>query len=43
MHAQGEGLPDYFWGEAVSIAVHILNRSSTRTLDDKMPYEAWHD
>jgi hypothetical protein len=36
------GLPGYFWGEAVSTAVHILNRSPTRELDGKMPYEAWH-
>jgi transposase InsO family protein len=28
-------LPGYFWGEAVSTAVHILNRVPTRALDDK--------
>jgi hypothetical protein len=35
-------LPRYFWGEAVSIAVYILNRSLTRTVDGKTPYETWH-
>jgi hypothetical protein len=40
---KAKGLPDYFWGEAVSTAVHILNRSPTRALDSKTPYEAWHD
>jgi hypothetical protein len=39
---KAKGLPGYFWGEAVSTAVHILNRSPTRALDGKMPYEAWH-
>lgn len=24
-------------------AVHLLNRSPTRALDDKTPYEAWHE
>jgi transposase InsO family protein len=39
---KAKGLPGYFWGEAVSTAVHILNRSPTRALDGKTPYEAWH-
>jgi hypothetical protein len=26
----------------MATAVHILNRAPTRTLDRKMPYEAWH-
>jgi transposase InsO family protein len=30
-----KGLPGYFWGEAVSTAVHILNRSPMRALDGK--------
>jgi hypothetical protein len=29
-------------GEAVTTAVHILNRASTLTLDGKTPFEAWH-
>lgn len=35
-------LPDYFWGEAVTTAVHVLNRASMRAFDDMTPYEAWH-
>jgi hypothetical protein len=31
---KAKGLPGYFWGEAVSTAVHILH--------GKTPYEAWH-
>jgi hypothetical protein len=40
---KAKGLPGYFWGEAVLTVVHILNRSPTRALDGKTPYEAWHD
>uniref|UniRef100_A0ACD5W1Z2 Uncharacterized protein n=1 Tax=Avena sativa TaxID=4498 RepID=A0ACD5W1Z2_AVESA len=36
------GMPAVFWGEAVLTAVYILNRSPTKALDGKMPYEAWH-
>jgi hypothetical protein len=35
-------LPGYFWGEAVSSAVHVLNRSPTRALAGKTPFEAWY-
>ena len=35
-------LPGKFWGEAVSTAVLILNRSPTRALDGVTPFEAWH-
>jgi hypothetical protein len=35
-------LPAKFWGEAVTIAVYLLNRAPTTSLDDKTPYEAWH-
>lgn len=37
-----KGLPGIFWGEAVTTAFFILNRSPTRCLDGKTPYEAWH-
>lgn len=37
-----KGLPGYFWGEAVSTAVFILNQAPTRALDGKTPHEAWH-
>jgi hypothetical protein len=31
-----------FWGEAVVMAVYILNRSPTKALEGRTPYEAWH-
>ncbi|WJX60656.1 hypothetical protein P8452_45840 [Trifolium repens] len=34
-------LPRRFWGEAVSTAVYILNRSPTNRLVDKVPEEVW--
>ncbi|BAF27802.2 Os11g0199800 [Oryza sativa Japonica Group] len=36
------GMPAIFWGEAVVTAVYILNRSPTKALDGRTPYEAWH-
>jgi hypothetical protein len=39
---KAKGLPRYFWGEAMSTMVHILNRASTCALDGNTPYEAWH-
>jgi transposase InsO family protein len=36
------GMLAIYWGEAVMIAVHLLNRSPTKALDSKTPYEAWH-
>jgi hypothetical protein len=32
----------FYWGEAVMTVVHLLNRSPTKALDGKTPYEAWH-
>ena len=34
-------LPTELWGEAVSTAVYILNRSSTKALQRKSPHEKW--
>jgi hypothetical protein len=31
-----------FWGEAVVVAVYILNHSSTKALNGMTLYEAWH-
>jgi hypothetical protein len=31
-----------FWGEAVVTAVYILNRSPTKALNGRTPYEPWH-
>ncbi|GAU38465.1 hypothetical protein TSUD_151880 [Trifolium subterraneum] len=36
-----KGLPHRFWGEAVSTAVYILNRSPTKKLIDKVLEEVW--
>jgi hypothetical protein len=35
-------LSGYFWGEAVTTVVHILNCSPTHAVDGKTPYEAWY-
>jgi hypothetical protein len=36
------GMSAVFWGEAVVMAVYILNRSPTKALNGRTPYEAWH-
>jgi hypothetical protein len=36
------GMTAVFWGEAVVTAVYSLNRSPTKALNDRTPYEAWH-
>jgi len=35
-------VPSRFWGEAVNTAVYVLNRSSTKSLQNKTSFEAWH-
>ena len=35
-------MPGWFWGEAASTAVFILNRSATQSVDGKTPFEVWH-
>ena len=34
-------LPRVFWGEVVNTSVYLLNRSPTKSLEGKTPYEAW--
>ena len=34
-------LPERFWADAVATAVYILNRSPTKALMGKTPFEAW--
>ncbi|RDY01703.1 hypothetical protein CR513_14923, partial [Mucuna pruriens] len=36
-----KNMPKQFWGEVVSIAAYILNRSPTRSLNDVTPEEVW--
>ena len=35
-------VPGRFWGEAVRHAVYLLNRLSTKALDERTPFEAWN-
>ncbi|XP_022849751.1 uncharacterized protein LOC111371808 [Olea europaea var. sylvestris] len=37
---KGKGLPNLYWAEAVNTAVYILNRSPTKAVRNKTPYEA---
>ena len=39
---KAKGMPARFWGEAVTTAMFILNRSSTKALTGKTPFEAWY-
>jgi hypothetical protein len=36
------GMLTVFYGEAMVMAVYILNRSPTKALNGRTPYEAWH-
>jgi transposase InsO family protein len=36
------GMPAVFWGEVVVTVVYILNRSPTKALNGRTPYETWH-
>jgi hypothetical protein len=35
-------MPGRFWGEAVVMAIYVLNHSLTRSIEGKTPYQAWH-
>lgn len=35
-------LPGMFWGEAITTAVYILNRVSSKSVGGKTPYELWN-
>ncbi|KAI5323652.1 hypothetical protein L3X38_032724 [Prunus dulcis] len=39
---KAKSLPNTFWAEAIHTAVFILNRSPTKAVKDKTPFEAWH-
>ena len=38
---KAKDLPRELWGEAISIVVYILNRSSSKTLQGQTPHEKW--
>ena len=38
---KAKGLPGTFWGEAVTTTVYLLNRSSSKSIGGKTPYELW--
>ena len=40
---KSQGMPGVFWGEAVMTTVYLLNRSPTKSVIGKTPYEAWRD
>ena len=39
---EGKKLPLELWGEAVTTCIHVLNRSATKNLKGKTPYECWY-
>jgi hypothetical protein len=39
---KSKGVPPRYWGEAVSTTMYLLNRSPTKSVQGKTPYEAWH-
>lgn len=38
---KNKSLPDVFWAEAIACAAYIINRSLTRSVENKTPQEAW--
>lgn len=39
---KAQDLPEFLWEPAVKHAAYLRNRSATRTIKDKTPYELWH-
>jgi hypothetical protein len=39
---KAKSLPGVFWGEAVSTAVYLLNRSSCKAIGGRTPYQLWN-
>ena len=39
---KAKGVPNEFWWEAVTTAVHLLNCAPTKAVRGMTPYEAWH-
>ena len=40
---QGKKWPKYLWAEVVNTTIYILNRSSTKAVRNRTPYEAWFE
>ena len=40
LHANG--MPKFLWGEAINHAVYLKNRTPTKALDEKTPYEVFY-
>jgi len=38
---KAKGMPNYFWAEAVTCAVYLINRSPTRSVPNTTPIEVW--
>jgi hypothetical protein len=39
---KAQGLPGWFWGEAVNAAMYVLSRCLMNSVDGMTPFEAWH-
>jgi hypothetical protein len=39
---KAKGIPGWFYGEAVSTAVYVLNRCPMKSVDGMTPFEVWH-
>jgi hypothetical protein len=39
---KAKGMPGCFWGEAITTAIYLMNRSPMRSVEGMTPYEAWH-
>src|SRR5271170_726497 len=35
-------MPNSFWAEAISTAAYLINRLPSKAINDKIPYEKWH-
>jgi hypothetical protein len=40
---KSKGLSRWLWGEVVAMAVYLLNRSPSRSVEGKTPFETWYE
>jgi len=38
---KAKGMPNYFWAEAITCAVYLINRSPIWSIPNTTPIEAW--